>query len=271
MSISGLGSSPYVPTYQPLSFSSLDTNNDGSVSLDELEAAAPGGASATSNAQAQALFKAMDTNGDGSVSQGEMSAFDQKVQSHHHGGGHHHGGMGFLAQQLAQTQDSQAFGATDTNGDGSVSLDEFSADPAAQGVSSSDMQQLFNMIDTNGDGSISASESSSFLDKVRQAVGQADGGGQGGFGFGGAGFGFGGPDPTSGASANDPLGQLLQPASSTSTDGDGDSDGSPSNSSSSNGTTSPSDLLLMAANAYSGSTQPPDLVGMLQTLLQTAA
>ncbi len=264
MSISGLGSSPYAQPYQPPSFSTLDTNKDGSISLDELEAAAPGGASATSNANVQALFKAMDTNGDGSISQDEKSAFDQKVQSHHHGGGgHHHGGMGFLAQQLSQTPDSQAFAATDTNGDGSVSLSELSADPAAQGVSSSSMQQLFNMIDTNGDGSISPSESSSFLDQVRQAVGQASGAGKSGFGS------LGGLGSSGSSDATDPLSILLQTGSSNSTSASNDnSTGDPS---SSTGTSSPSDLLLMAANAYSTSSQQPDLVGMLQNLLQSAA
>jgi Ca2+-binding EF-hand superfamily protein len=268
MSISGLGGSPFAGTrgaFQPPSFGSLDTNKDGSITLDELEAAAPGGASATSKARADKLFSAMDANGDGSISTDEKSAFDQKVQSHH--GGHHGGGgAGFLAQQLAGTSDASVFAATDTNGDGSVSLDEFSADPAAKSLSSSNVQQLFNLIDSNGDGSISQTESSEFLDKVRQAVGTADAGPPG-------------PPPGGPGSAGstDPLMQLLHSDPSKSTDGGSDNSASSSSttnstssSSSSTGTSSALDLLLAAANAYSTGTQQPDLVSMLSNLLKAA-
>src|ERR1700712_4355803 len=128
MSISGLGGSPYAQTrgtFQPPSFASLDTNDDSPITLDELKAGAPGGASATSDKRAEALFKAMDTDGNGSVSSDEKTAFDKKVQDRQ-------SGMAFLAQQLSPSSDASVFQATDSNGDGSVSLAEFSKDPAAK-------------------------------------------------------------------------------------------------------------------------------------------
>lgn len=242
MSISGLGGSSYAGmrgAYQPPSFASLDTNNDGSLTLDELKAGAPGGASATSDKRAEALFKAMDADGNGSVSSDEKSAFDQKVQAKRHD---HHAGLAFLAQQSQGPSNADVFAATDTNGDGSVSLDELSSDDAAKGVSSDSLQKLFNLIDANGDGSISQTESSDFLDAVKSAVAQngPPDGGPGGPGGPGAG----GPPPP--------------PPPSDSADN-------------STTTTSASDLLSLAQSAYSSTSKSTDLVGILQSLLQTAA
>src|ERR1700754_1915930 len=101
MSISGIGGSSYAqrPAFQPPSFQQLDTNDDGSLTLDELTSGVPGGASKTSDKRAQALFKAMDSDGNGSVSADEKSAFDQKVQDRQ-------SGMAFLAQQLSSTSNA---------------------------------------------------------------------------------------------------------------------------------------------------------------------
>ena len=214
--------------FQPPSFESLDTNNDNSITLDELKAGAPGGATAASDKRAEALFKAMDTDGNGSIDGDEKSAFDTKLQAKR---ADHHAGLAFLAQQLGGPSNDDVFAATDSNGDGSVSLDELSDDDAAKGVSSDSLQKLFSLIDSNGDGSISQSESSDFLDAVKTAVaGNASpppppGGGEGG-----------GPPPP--------------PQSDTS---------------------SSSDLLSLAQSAYSSTSKSTDLVSMLQSLLQTAA
>lgn len=239
MSISGLGGSPYAGmrgAYQPPSFASLDTNNDNSLSLDELKAGAPGGASAASDKRAEALFKAMDADGNGSISSDEKSAFDEKVQAKRHD---HHAGLAFLAQQSQGPSNADVFAATDTNGDGSVSLDELSSDDAAKGVSSDSLQKLFNLIDANGDGSISQTESSDFLDAVKSAVAQngPPDGGPGGPGGPGAG----GPPPPPPPDSDD------------------------------NSGTSSSDLLSLAQTAYSSTSKSTDLVGILQSLLQTAA
>jgi len=244
MTISGLGGSPFAGmrgTFQPPSFASLDTNGDDQITLDELKAGAPGGANAASDKRAEAMFKAMDTDGNGSVSSDEKSAFDEKMQAKRHD---HHAGLAFLAQQSQGPSNADVFAATDTNGDGSVSLDELSSDDAAQGVSSDSMQKLFSLIDSDGNGSISQTESSDFLDAVKSAVAQngpppPDGGPGGAGGLGGPGAG--GPPPP--PPANDDTG-----SDSTS-----------------------SDLLSLAQSAYSSTSKSTDLVGILQSLLQTAA
>jgi Ca2+-binding EF-hand superfamily protein len=224
--------------YQPPSFASLDTNDDGSITLDELKAGAPGGANAASDKRAEKLFKAMDADGNGSISSDEKSAFDEKMQARRHD---HHAGLAFLAQQSQGPSNADVFAATDTNGDGSVSLDELSSDDAAKGVSSDSMQKLFSLIDSDGNGSISETESSDFLDAVRSAVAQngPPDGGPGGAGGSGAG----GPPPPPPPAANDDSG---------------------------NGGTS-SDLLSLAQTAYNSTSKSTDLVGILQSLLQTAA
>ncbi|MEO8757993.1 MAG: EF-hand domain-containing protein [Devosia sp.] len=153
--------------FQPPSFESLDTNQDNSITLEELKAGTPGGASATSDKRAEALFKAIDTDGSGGISADEKSAFDDKVKARHTD---HHAGLAFLAQQLSGPSNDDVFAASDTKGDGSVSLDELSNDDAAKGVSPDSLKKLFSLIDSNGDGSISSAESSSFLDAVKTAV-----------------------------------------------------------------------------------------------------
>ena len=215
--------------FQPPSFESLDTNNDNSITLDELKAGAPGGANAASDKRVEALFKKIDADGNGSISADEKTTFDGKLQAKR---GDHHAGLAFLAQQLGGPSNADVFAATDSNGDGSVSLGELSDDNAASGVSSDSLQKLFSLIDSNGDGSISKTESSDFLDAVKTAVAgnqpppPPPGGGEGG-----------GPQPP------------------------------PQQSADSNST----DLLSLAQTAYQTASKSTDLVSILQSLLQTAA
>jgi Ca2+-binding EF-hand superfamily protein len=65
-------------------FSAADTNGDGKVTLDELQAAMekagpppppPSGASGTSSSSTETVFNSLDTNGDGTISQAELAAF----------------------------------------------------------------------------------------------------------------------------------------------------------------------------------------------------
>lgn len=292
MSISGLGGSPYAGmrgAFQPPSFASLDTNNDDQITLDELKAGAPGGANASSDQRAEALFKAMDTDGNGSVSSDEKTAFDKKVQDRQ-------SGMAFLAQQLSTSSDASVFQATDTNGDGSVSLAEFSNDPAAKGVSSDKLQQLFSAIDTDKDGSISQTESSAFLDKVRSAVAQSGGGAEGQHVHGhghhhGGGGGGGGVDPNDPSASPDgstppsqsPIDQLLallnaDPSSSSTSSDQSSSESpfdkllaslglSPTTDSTSDSTTADATsagTTTDGSSATSSSAQTPDLFALAQ-------
>jgi hypothetical protein len=85
-SIAGLGGgagAQHAPRAKPPTFDALDTNQDGTVSADELSAALTQSSSSTdssSNASNKAakLFKAMDTDGSGGISQSEKQAFDAK-------------------------------------------------------------------------------------------------------------------------------------------------------------------------------------------------
>jgi len=266
MTISGLGSSAFAGVrnpFQPPSFASLDTNNDAQITLDELKAGAPGGASAKSDARLQALFKAMDTDGNGSVSADEKSAFDQKVQARRHD---HHAGLAFMAQQLNGQSNADVFAATDTNGDGSVSLGELSDDPAAAGQSTDSLQKLFSMIDSNGDGSISQTESSDFLDKVKSAVATLT-------------HGSGGPpplpaNPTDATDATSPTDPAVDPVAATDATGSTDPSGGPTQTADAASPTSLADslidLLTQAQTAYSANSNSTSLVDMLQQLVKAA-
>jgi Ca2+-binding EF-hand superfamily protein len=165
MSVSGLGGASYgARPFQPPKFGKLDTNGDNSVSLDELKAGAPGGATAASDQRAEALFKAMDTDGNGGITEDEKNAFDQMVHDRR-------AGIAFLAQQFGGSTGADVFKAADTDGNGAISLDELSGSDAAKGLDSDALQKVFGMIDTNGDGSISQDESSVFLSNLQQTTG----------------------------------------------------------------------------------------------------
>ena len=97
---------------------SLDTNGDGSLSLDEVEQALNGGStsstSTSTTAEAQAFAK-LDTNGDGELSADELTAAlntmqqDQTQQSQgHHGGHHHHHHVDSSADASATTTSTSA-------------------------------------------------------------------------------------------------------------------------------------------------------------------
>jgi Ca2+-binding EF-hand superfamily protein len=67
------------------------------------------------------------------------------------------------------------FNSTDTDGDGELSLGEFSAvgqnvQGGSNGLDSDSIQQIFSAIDTDGDGKISRSEATSAFDKLSSAV-----------------------------------------------------------------------------------------------------
>ncbi len=261
MSISGVGGGAQLRSFQPPTFSSLDSDSSGGITLQELESAAPGGASdSKSTARAQKLFAAMDSDQNGSVSSSEKDAFDKKLSDQQ-------SAAQFMAQlfgtsKAQQPSNQDVFAATDSNGDGSVSLDEFSSGDSADGISSDNLSKLFGMIDSNGDGSVSSTESSSFLDAVKSSVQSADQGGPQGAG----GPPRGGPPP-----GGPPPGPPPGEQSADSTD--------------STSSTSAIDLLKIAANAYASSSSSTttgsnssatssasnDLLSMLSSLLDKAA
>jgi Ca2+-binding EF-hand superfamily protein len=140
--------------------SSLDTNGDGVVSLEEAEAG--GGANA-----AQA-FQMLDANGDGSLSSDEVTNALQQAGPRHRG--HHHhakgaGSSGDAANALMQ--------ALDTDGQDGLSLDEVTA--AVGGDASTDaISRGFSALDANGDGTLSLSELTSAINSYMQARASQD-------------------------------------------------------------------------------------------------
>jgi Ca2+-binding EF-hand superfamily protein len=151
------------PAFRP-SFESLDKNSDSGLSLDELKANAPKGASgADADKRAEALFKAMDADGDGSVTSTEKDTFDTAMADQRQA-------MAFMTQQIAGPSNADIFAQTDTDGDGAVTIEEFGSDDSASDVGSEALQKLFDLIDADGDGSITETESSDFLDAIKTAM-----------------------------------------------------------------------------------------------------
>lgn len=68
---------------KPATFDELDTNQDGSVSLDEMLASSESEESEDTDKTARLteLFSKMDTDGDGSVTESEKSTFDEKMRA----------------------------------------------------------------------------------------------------------------------------------------------------------------------------------------------
>lgn len=190
--VGGYSAAQYArPTFTPPKFTDLDSNGDQSLTLDELKAGAPKGASGTeADKRAEALFSAMDGDGDGSVTSAEKDAFDSKIAERF-------SGSAFMAQQAQGPSLADIFAETDSDGSGGVSLDEFGAE--ASDASSEMVQKLFDLIDGDGDGSISETESSDFFTQLQDELMAQGGPPPGGPPPGGPG-GPGGPPP--GAAAN---------------------------------------------------------------------
>lgn len=130
-------------------FSHLDSDTDGSLSLDELAAMAPPPmppqGSAPSTEAVDDLMTAIDSSGDGSISSDEL-------------------GTALTQAGDTSTDSATLFSALDTNEDGTVSADELAAamappPPPAQSTAS----ELFSALDSDSDGSVSETELSSAL------------------------------------------------------------------------------------------------------------
>jgi Ca2+-binding EF-hand superfamily protein len=225
-----------VRSFQPPSFSSLDGNGNGGISLDELKSAGPGKAGgAKSDERVQKLFEAMDTDGSGEVSSTEKDAFDSKLAEARQT-------MQFMAQQFASKPPSNddVFAATDKDSSGDISIEEFSSSDAAGDISTENLQKLFSAIDGNGNGSISEDESSAFLDGLKEAAG--------------------GPSGPKGPPPGGPPPGGPPPGGSSSDDEKDDSTSSVA-----------MDLLSAATQAYKSTSKSNDLLSVLSSIFDEAA
>ena len=121
--MAGDGPSPS-PGHGPWAFSDLDTNHDGV--LDKSEFAAP----------ALRHFGDIDKDGNGAISEAEFDAVRPWLRMHGHGGPDSREGH------------PTGVGTLDSNGDGKVSFDEFTAP----------MKAHFDDMDANHDGALQAGE-----------------------------------------------------------------------------------------------------------------
>jgi Ca2+-binding EF-hand superfamily protein len=158
------------PPPKPPSFEKLDSDSNGSLSLDEFKSGAPKGAD---SAKTEELFKSIDSDDSGSISKDESDAFkskaekaQQQLQSFL---------FGLQSNSTEKTSDSTSndkddiFGKVDADSSGSVSKDEFLKAFSADGSNSSSssgssdlLSKLFDAIDSDSDGSISKDEQKAF-------------------------------------------------------------------------------------------------------------
>lgn len=161
-------------SFAPPSFSSLDANSDGGLTVDELTSSTLGGVSdAQSQSRAAELFSKMDGDGDGTVTSAEKDTFDSELQQRvsdmqfstqliASGGGL--AGAGASEAPDIGSLASSILSALDSDADASVSLEEFSSSEAVSDYSTDEVEALFNALDADGSGSVSEDELASFLE-----------------------------------------------------------------------------------------------------------
>ncbi len=131
-------------------FTKIDSNGDGSLSAGELKA---GGG--PDRPDMRPPVEAMDSNGDGAISSGEWTSFHAKVFTEID-----NNGDGFLSEEeFASSRNNRGpaggppLALMDSDGNGSVSSDEWNSFHAAQ----------FDRFDANGDGNLSADEQKAIM------------------------------------------------------------------------------------------------------------
>lgn len=146
-------------------FDELDTNKDGTVSLEEMQAGQASSKNGkTSDAQSVSdRFSSMDTDGDGAVTEQEGLAFLTAALSSD--------AMGSLltAQATGQGQQPPAFEDIDSDGDGSITQAEMqNFGTTVMGDSdTTKADEIFSKMDINQDGTVSAEEKSSFDSQMK--------------------------------------------------------------------------------------------------------
>lgn len=121
----------------PMMLETLDANQDGSISKDEV------------NAHRADRFASADMNGDGLVTADEFEAFAQAERA-----------------QKQEERRARRFAKLDADGDGFVTAEEHAA------AGDERMERMFNRIDTDGDGVISESEREAAKERMKERRGK---------------------------------------------------------------------------------------------------
>lgn len=181
----------------PPTFSSLDGDTSGGISLDELTNALSNGSTSTTKG-VETLFKAMDADQDGSISESEKNDFDSALQDRM-------STLRMMAQMAGQEDETRGamsgpppgpppggarpsaddmastlMDAIDGDSDGSATLAEFTSaisDAAgSDAYSSDDIESAFSLLDADSDGTLTSTEMSEFLQAMQPPQQMAFGG-----------------------------------------------------------------------------------------------
>jgi Ca2+-binding EF-hand superfamily protein len=162
--------------------SDLDTDGDGSLSLAEIQAGLQ--QSGDTSTLASGVAK-LDTDGDGKLSSSELASALQGAHKGHHA--HHHAPPADVddpddpdaatatqgGRPSAADLSAKMISALDTDGDGSLSLDEIEAalqnDGSDASKGSNTLGSAVAKLDTDGDGKLGAAELTSALQAFRDA------------------------------------------------------------------------------------------------------
>ena len=127
-------------------FTSIDTNNDGYITPDELNVAQKG----TLSEQNEKTLKMLDKDGNGTVSQQEYIDFYTQVSP----------------EKDANKRFTENFKTLDANNDGILNLDELHN--FREKTMDSTNEEFMNALDTNHDGKVSREEYDTFVETMKQ-------------------------------------------------------------------------------------------------------
>jgi len=137
-------------------FKKVDTSEDDSIDLSELQSVAESGA----NIDPSQLISDIDTDQNGAIDSAELESALQKLSEAMNGGrAQRSKGMG------PPPDPKEMFAAADTDGNGSVSKEEFSA-MGPEGSDQSRIDEMFATFDTDGNGEIDEAENSAAFEKM---------------------------------------------------------------------------------------------------------